>query len=112
MAWNGTAGGMPDGRWVDPPDAPAAIASGASARQQGFATPPQEVSNLAAMTFQAGAAAVARGTDSLGGLPGAKQCSRATAFAPEDPTMMGLVQRWTLEAGHSSQNMTTVCGAG
>ena len=50
-AWSGTAGGMQDGRWADPPDAPAATASGASARQQGFATAPLGVSNLATVTF-------------------------------------------------------------
>jgi hypothetical protein len=53
---------------------------------------------------------VASGADSRGGLPGGKQRPRATAFALEDPTIMGLMQRSILEAGHSSQHMTTRYG--
>lgn len=64
------------------------------------------------ITIVAGSAAVASGADSRGGLPGGNQRPRATAFAPEDPAIMGLMQRSILEAGHSSQHMTTRCGAG
>jgi hypothetical protein len=111
-AWSGTAGGMPDGRWADPPHAPAATASGASARQQGFATAPLGVSNLATVTFSGWCCRSGERCRQPRRVARWQPAPTSNSLRSGRPHDSGPDARSILEAGHSSQHMTTRCGAG